>query len=261
MGLFNKLKSKMQEFLEDEEHESLGGIQSLDSGREQLKALKESFFKEKKILQDSFNAQDKQIKNSLGVFGIKWETRAEKVERKKMEEARLEERRRKAREEAERRAEREAYIRDIKNNPENHREELLEWSYTQSLYPELTIRRIQENFNEDFPFLRIAVYMVMTGKDADRKGGTIISIDSEDSLSSVRSYKNGNYEIEISAKDTPDSLERKFRAISGLVIKIGYNDEEDERFYISKNNKEHKMNLCDLSIEFKRRGYNFADIS
>lgn len=173
--------------------------------------------------------------------------------RRKREEAERERQRRE--EEERRRKEEEARQEKAKLDRE------LQKGFTLTLCPDTTIRRIQEWFNEDFLYLRIGFYMVKTGQSADRDGGTITSYDRETTLSQIRSFKGSGGKIRIDGTDTPEQLEKAFRSQFGLVIKICYNDENDNRYYISKSNSEYKLPIGRLNKEFCERGYYRADIS
>lgn len=132
--------------------------------------------------------------------------------------------------------------------------------FTFKLRPDGTIRDLQEAFTEDYPYLRLGVYMVKTGQSADRSGGNISPYDSKTTFGEIRSFR-GECVVEIEGRSTPQSLEKQFREISGLVIKICYNDEDDHRYYISKDASEYKKYICDLNREFREAGYKKADIS
>lgn len=173
--------------------------------------------------------------------------------RRKREEAERERQRRE--EEERRRKEEEARQEKAKLDRE------LQKGFTLTLCPDTTIRRIQEWFNEDFLYLRIGFYMVKTGQSADRDGGTITAYDRETTLSQIRSFKGSGGKIRIDGTDTPEQLEKAFRSQFGLVIKICYNDENDNRYYISKSNSEYKLPIGRLNKEFCERGYYRADIS
>lgn len=136
----------------------------------------------------------------------------------------------------------------------------LSYNITYSLDPQRRLRIIQERFNNDYPYLRIGFFMVQTGHKADKEGGTISHLSSTLLLEKVRSFK-GECKIKICGADTPEDLEKRFRKESGLVIKVCYNDENDKRYYISKDSKEYKMALYDINLEFKKKGYKLADIS
>ncbi|MDE6379186.1 MAG: hypothetical protein K2L11_01840 [Muribaculaceae bacterium] len=140
------------------------------------------------------------------------------------------------------------------------REKELDAGFSYTLRSTGTIRKLQEGFTEDYPYLNIAVYMVKTGKEADRSGGTIYSYSSGTTFGEIRSFK-GDCKVRIEGRSTPQSLEKQFRDVSGLVIKIGYNDENDNRYYITKDSSWHKMHICDLNREFRKAGYYKADIS
>lgn len=190
--------------------------------------------------------------------------------RRKKEEAEHERRRREQeRREREAEAERERQRQREEERQQREKEEQeekaeleaeLEKGFTITLSPDTTIRRIQEWFNEDFVYLRIGFYMVKTGQSADRDGGTITSYDEDMTLSQIRSFKGGG-KIRIDGTDTPEQLEKAFRSQFGLVIKICYNNANDNRYYISKTNSEHKLPIGRLNKEFRERGYNRADIS
>lgn len=140
------------------------------------------------------------------------------------------------------------------------REEELDAGFTYKLRAGGTIRKLQEAFTEEYPYLNIGVYMVKTGVKADREGGTISSYDSGTKFCDIRSFK-GDCTVEIEGRSTPQSLEKHFREVSGLVIKIGYNDEDDNRYYISKDQSNYTKHICDLNREFRKAGYCTADIS
>ena len=140
------------------------------------------------------------------------------------------------------------------------RERKLSIGFTYTLGGGGTIRGLQEWFTDYFPFLRIGVYLVKTGKEADRSGGTIYSISSGTRFGDIRSFK-GECTLSIDGRSTPESLERDFRRVSGLVIKIEYNDEKDERYYISKGSNWYKTCLFDLNNKCRELGYYKADIS
>lgn len=140
------------------------------------------------------------------------------------------------------------------------REEGLNKGYIQTLDGDISIRKIQKNFTEDYPYLRLGFFMVQTGQKADREGGTISHINSDTLLGKVRSFR-GYCKIRIGGSDTPESLEKKFRSESGLVIKICYNDKDDSRYYIGKDSDYYKKPIYDLNRKFKKSGYMRADIS
>lgn len=162
---------------------------------------------------------------------------------------------RKAKEAERRRREAEAA-----NRAKENRRKGLNDGFTYTLRPEGTVRKLQEAFTDDYPYLRIGVYMVKTKQSADRDGSTISSYDSDTKFRDIRSFK-AECEVSIDGNDTPKSLEAHFRKTSGLAIKICYNDENDERFYIGKDSKYYEMYIYDINKEFKDIGYYKADIS
>lgn len=142
----------------------------------------------------------------------------------------------------------------------NERRRGLKQSFTYELSDSGTIRDLQEAFTEDYPYLRIGVYMVKTGQGADRDGGKISSIDSDTAFGDIRSFK-GECEVEICGGDSPKDLEAHFRKVSGLVIKICYNDEDNHRYYISKDSDWYTEPIYDINCAFRDQGYEKADIS
>ncbi len=140
------------------------------------------------------------------------------------------------------------------------RDRELNAGFTYTLRPSGTVKELQEAFTEDYPYLRISVYMVKTGQKADREGCSISHYDSDTKFGDIRSFK-GECKVEIEGRSTPQSLEKQFREVSGLVIKICYNDEDDHRYYINKYASDYKKHICDLNREFRKAGYYKADIS
>ncbi|MDE6310708.1 MAG: hypothetical protein K2L96_02685 [Muribaculaceae bacterium] len=173
-------------------------------------------------------------------------------ERRRQEEERERERRRQE-EERERVRRRAAEIDAI-------RERELNSGFNYTLRSGGTIRALQEGFTEDYPYLRIGVYMVKTGQQADRSGGTITSYNSATTFGEIRSFK-GECRVRIEGRSTPKSLEKEFRDKSGLVIKICYNDKNDERIYISKDSMYYDMPICDINSSLRSSGCYKADIS
>ncbi|MDE7335125.1 MAG: hypothetical protein K2N10_02275, partial [Muribaculaceae bacterium] len=174
---------------------------------------------------------------------------------KKQEEKRLREAEEKARRLA---AEEEEHLQEQRERAEHERQ--LNTGFYYTLRPGGTVRSLQEGFTEDYPYLRLGVYMVKTGQQADRDGGAITHYSSDTQFGDIRSFK-GECKVRIEGRSTPESLEKEFRRISGLVIKICYNDENDHRYYISKDSSWHKMNIYDLNKKLRELGYYKADIS
>lgn len=146
------------------------------------------------------------------------------------------------------------------DDEEEEEEEISGSSFTYTLRDSGTVRKLQEAFTEDYPYLRIGVFMVKTAQGADRSGGTISSYDSETEFGDIRAFK-GECKIRFTPESTPKSLEADFRKVSGLAIKICYNDEDDHRYYISKDNDEYTMGIAKINHIFRQRGYEKADIS
>lgn len=149
---------------------------------------------------------------------------------------------------------------DDDDDEEDEEEEITGASFTYTLSPSSTVRKLQEAFTEDYPYLRIGVFMVKTAQGADRSGGTISSYDSDTEFGDIRAFK-GECKIRFTPESTPKSLEADFRKVSGLAIKICYNDEDDHRYYISKDNGEYTMGIAKINHLFRQRGYEKADIS
>lgn len=172
--------------------------------------------------------------------------------RREAEERRREEERRRQEEEERRRREKEAAERERRNT--------LASGFNYTLRPGGTVRALQEGFTEDYPYLRIGVFMVKTGQAADRYGDTIKSYDRNTTFGEIRSFK-GECRVRIEGGSTPKSLEAEFRRISGLVIKICYNDENDHRYYVANDSAEYTTCIYDLNNRFREAGYYKADIS
>ena len=164
----------------------------------------------------------------------------------------------KEQQEAKKREEEERRRREREERAEYERK--LDAGFNYTLRPGGTVRALQEGFTEDYPYLRIGVYMVKTGQQADRTGGTIQSFSSDTQFGTIRSFK-GECKVRIEGRSTPESLEKEFRRISGLVIKICYNDEHDQRYYIGNDSNWYKMHIYDLNKKFRELGYKKADIS
>ena len=178
--------------------------------------------------------------------------------------AECEERRRRAEEQARRQAEearRQAQdARRREREAAQEREDELSAYFTLTLRPTTTVRKLQEWFTEDYPYLRLGFYMVKTGQAADRSGDTISSYSSDTVLGDIRSFK-GECQVTIRAGASPKDIEKEFRSKSGLVVKICYNDEDDNRYYISNDSDYYTTPILDLNRDFRKAGFNKADIS
>lgn len=115
------------------------------------------------------------------------------------------------------------------------------------------VQWILKTFNEWYPYLRLGIYMVKTGQAADRFGDTISSYDLNTTMRQIRSFKGGG-RITIYGRSTPADIEKEFRNKSGLVVKVGYTDPSNHRYYISKGSNMHKMSLVKIEREFKKKG-------
>lgn len=143
---------------------------------------------------------------------------------------------------------------------QRQRDAMRNYSFSLNLYSNVSIRAIQEVFTHQLTYLRIGFYMVKTAKQANTSGGTIESIDSKTCLGNIRSFKSDK-RFTIYGKSTPKEIEAGIRSSTGLTVKIGYNDENDERFYISPQNRSYTTAICDINEEFRSNGYQRADIS
>lgn len=227
---------------------------------EEIGSIKDSLKKSHAELKDSFDTEEGKLKSVASAFGFSWETRKEREIRHEKEEKERLERIKKAEEEARRKAEQEAYLNKVKNNPSEFKDVIRNFSFTLFIYGDYTIEGAQRYFTDMFPYLNLGFYLVKTGDYADKHGGTIYPIDSDSQFSSIRAFK-GDCDIKISGNDTPAQIESRFRRESGLVVKLGYKDAADNRFYISKDNYLYNKSLADISAEFHLKGYNKADIS
>lgn len=273
-----KFITEMRKFLEafaekEEEVDTVGEeyLESLQTAKEDLEeelgnirdgfgSIKESVKKSPVMIKESFDSEEEKLRDMASSFGISWETRKERQIRQEKEEIERLERLKRAEEEARRKAEAEAYFNKVRNNPAKYKDELLNYSFNLCIYADRTIMGVQEIFTHVFPYLRLGFYLVKTGKYADKTGGRIQPIDSSSKFSSVIAFR-GNRDISISAKDTPAQIESRFRSMTGLAVKIEYNDKSDERFYISKNNNWHTKSLADISALLQLEGFERADIS
>ena len=127
-------------------------------------------------------------------------------------------------------AERQKAIAEAKAR-EGARQRKLNKGYTLTLRGGTTIRKIQEYFGEDYPYLKLNFYLVKTAQGA-KKSKSISHIDADLTLDQVRSFR-GECQIDIYGKSTPQSLEKEFRSKSGLVAKVCYETKEGKSFYIS----------------------------
>lgn len=121
------------------------------------------------------------------------------------------------------------------------------------------IRTVMKEFNNNLPYLRLGFYMVQTGHGADKKGGSISAYDRDTLFRKIHSFKGGSYDIDIDSRTTPADLEKMFRNDSGLVVKVCYTDDENERYYISKDSDYYKMTLGKLNSLFDSKGYYYND--
>lgn len=131
--------------------------------------------------------------------------------------------------------------------------------FTLSIDDNDEIRTAMKKFNSELPYLRLGFYMVQTGKSADKTGESISAYDRDTLFKKIHSYKGGSYDIDIDSKTTPASLEKIFRKETGLVIKVCYTDDEDERYYISKDAQYYNMPLGKINSIFEDKGYYHHD--
>ena len=86
-------------------------------------------------------------------------------------------------------AERQKAIAEAKAREEARQRKLNE-GYTLTLRGGTTIRKIQEYFGEDYPYLKLNFYLVKTAQDA-KKSESISHIDADLTLDQVRSFRGG----------------------------------------------------------------------
>ena len=149
-------------------------------------------------------------------------------------------------------AERQKAIAEAKAREEARQRKLNE-GYTLTLRGGTTIRKIQEYFGEDYPYLKLNFYLVKTAQGA-KKSESISHIDADLTLDQVRSFR-GECQVGIYGKSTPQSLEKEFRSKSGLVAKVCYETKEGESFYISPQNKKYTTCLYDINASLAANGY------
>ena len=147
----------------------------------------------------------------------------------------------------------EVYNRAIMKAREEARQRKLNKGYTLTLRGGTTIRKIQEHFGEDYPYLKLNFYLVKTAQGA-KKSKSISHIDADLTLDQVRSFR-GECQIDIYGKSTPQSLEKEFRSKSGLVAKVCYETKEGKSFYISPQNELYTTCLYDINASLAANGY------
>lgn len=112
------------------------------------------------------------------------------------------------------------------------------------------VKTLQKEFNTKFPFLRLGIFP-MSAKAIVKKGGTITGVDSEKTLSEVRS-KVGNGEISIHGRTIVGNLEKQFEEVFGLYVQICYTNKEGNRYYTSGSDD--KKSLSALNKEKEAEG-------
>ena len=143
---------------------------------------------------------------------------------------------------------------------QRQRDAMRNYSFTLNLCSDVSIRAIQEFFTHQYPYLRIGFHLVKSAKQANTSGGTIESIDSQTCLGNIRSFKSDK-RFTIYGKSTPKEIEEGIRSATGLTVKIAYNGKNDERYYISPQNRFYTTAICDINEELRSNGYQRADIS
>lgn len=149
-------------------------------------------------------------------------------------------------------AERQKAIAEAKAR-EEARQRKLNKGYTLTLRGGTTIRKIQEYFGEDYPYLKLSFFLVKTSQKA-KNGDIIYPIDPDLTLSQVRSFR-GNCQVEIYGKSTPQSLEKEFRSKSGLVAKVCFTNQDGKSFYINSQNELYTTCLYDINASLAANGY------
>ena len=121
-----------------------------------------------------------------------------------------------------------------------------------------TVYDIKKEFNDKFPYLRLGMYTNTDNKRANKSGGTISNLDGErtfDRIPSCRHYGR----VEVYTNTTPEKLEKEFKRVTGLEVKVCYTDSDEDRFYISNDSSYYKMTLTDLNEKFEDLGYYYND--
>ena len=149
-------------------------------------------------------------------------------------------------------AERQKAIAEAKAR-EEARQRKLNKGYRLTLRGGTTIRKIQEYFGEDYPYLKLSFFLVKTSQKA-KNGDIIYPIDPDLTLSQVRSFR-GNCQVEIYGKSTPQSLEKEFRSKSGLVAKVCFTNQDGKSFYINSQNELYTTCLYDINASLAANGY------
>lgn len=149
-------------------------------------------------------------------------------------------------------AERQKAIAEAKAR-EEARQRKLNKGYTLTLRGGTTIRKIQEYFGEEYPYLKLSFFLVKTSQKA-KNGDIIYPIDPDLTLSQVRSFR-GNCQVEIYGKSTPQSLEKEFRSKSGLVAKVCFTNQDGKSFYINSQNELYTTCLYDINASLAANGY------
>lgn len=136
---------------------------------------------------------------------------------------------------------------------EAERERELQKGFTLRLSGGIALRQIQKIFSDGYPFLKLNFYLVKTAQSASRSE-YIQSLDPDLTLAQIRSFR-GECQVSINGQSTPQDIEKEFRDKSGLVVKVCYENPDDESFYISPRNELHAVCLYDINTRLAELGY------
>ena len=91
------------------------------------------------------------------------------------------------------------------------------------------VSTLQKEFNAKFPYIRLKIYSP-EAKALVAKGKTITGVDSNKTLSEVRSKKGGG-KISFSGSRNVRRIESEFATIFGLYSQICYTEKDGSRYY------------------------------
>lgn len=98
------------------------------------------------------------------------------------------------------------------------------------------IGTLMKEFNKRFPYLRLKI-CYSYARDAVKKGESIIGINVDKTLASVRRADSGG-DISISGNKKIKSLEKEFDTVFGLYVQVCYTDSNGHRYYTSGSTDE-----------------------
>ena len=114
------------------------------------------------------------------------------------------------------------------------------------------LKTINAEFQEAFPYLRLAFCSKEDWKKANSTGGTIYDLDKNQRLSAVRIKNEGSGEISVHGRTLVKNLEKAFYDTYGICCQVCYNDKDGNRYYTSGS--EDSKSLTQLNKELESRG-------